>query len=73
MFKFLAKFFIIGAIAATASYAIGLDGAAAADVTFSVQMAWMVLRLVPGKAWLAVGEAFCDMLPWIMISTLSDW
>ena len=70
MAKFLAKFAIIGAIAAIFSYAIGLDGASAADVTFGVQGVWMALRLIPGKVWLTLGEAFCEMSPWIFIATL---
>jgi hypothetical protein len=62
MLKFISKFCIVGAIAALFSYAIGLDGAAAADVTFGVQVAWIVLRLIPCKAWLAIGEAFAEMM-----------
>jgi hypothetical protein len=64
------RFCIISAVAAIVSYAIGLDGAAAADVTFSVQVAWMVLRLIPGKVWLAIGEGFAEMMPWIFIANI---
>jgi hypothetical protein len=70
MIRFLAKFAIIGAIAAIFSYAIGLDGASAADVTFGVQLAWIMLRLIPGNAWLAIGEAFAEMMPLIFFWTL---
>ena len=73
MTKFLAKFAIIGAIAAIFGYAIGLDGASAADLTFIVQAAWMALRLIPGKVWLRLAEAFVEMQPYIMWSVLSDW
>jgi hypothetical protein len=42
----------------------------AADVTFGVQVAWMVLRLIPGKVWLAIGEGFAEMMPWIFIANI---
>jgi hypothetical protein len=70
MLKFFAKFAIIGAIAAIASYSIGLDGSSAAYVTLGVQMAWVVLRLIPGKVWLAIGEACVEMAPWLCLASI---
>jgi hypothetical protein len=28
------------------------------------------LMLIPGKAWLGIGEAFAEMMPWIMIANI---
>jgi hypothetical protein len=28
------------------------------------------LMLIPGKVWLALGEAFAEMMPWIMIANI---
>jgi hypothetical protein len=33
-------------------------------------MVWVVLRQVPGKAWLALGEGLGEMMPWIMIANI---
>jgi hypothetical protein len=41
-------------------------------VTFGVQVAWIVLRLVPGRVWLAIGEGFAEIMPWLFISTMLD-
>jgi hypothetical protein len=30
----------------------------------------MVLRLIPGKVWLAIGEGFAEMMPWIFITNI---
>jgi hypothetical protein len=51
-------------------YAIELDGAPAPDVTFGVQVAWMVLRLILGKVWLGIGEGVAEMMPWIFIANI---
>jgi hypothetical protein len=48
-------------------------------VLFDVQTAFVglacfvtgyALMLIPGKAWLALGEGLAEMAPWIWISTL---
>jgi hypothetical protein len=39
-------------------------------VTFGVQVAWIVLRLIPGKAWLALGEGFAEIMHCVFVATL---
>jgi hypothetical protein len=68
--KFIAKFAAIGFVIAVVGAVLGLDGATAADIGFGFQMAWVVLRLIPGKAWLAIGEGFVEMTPWIFIASI---
>jgi hypothetical protein len=43
------------------------------DTAIGLQATYLVgwcLSWIPGRVWLAIGEAFAEMMPWIMISTL---
>jgi hypothetical protein len=68
--KFATKFMAVGGAAMIICWLCGADGATAADITFWTQMAWIVLRQIPARVWLALGEAFCEMMPWIMLANI---
>jgi hypothetical protein len=56
----LAAIWIVGFVLFDAQGAFGLWAAYAG---------W-ALTCIPRRVWLTIGEAFAEMLPWIMISTL---
>jgi hypothetical protein len=43
---------------------------------FCFQMAFVagyaLVRLVPGRVWLTIGEALADLAPWLIIASI-DW
>jgi hypothetical protein len=65
MFKFI--------IAFNAAYVLGFV-LGDAFTGFLFQMAFIAVyalaKLVPGRVWLAIGEACAEMLPWIMIANI---
>jgi hypothetical protein len=68
--KFAIKFVAVGFAATVIAVLFGADGATAADITFWAQMTWIALRQIPGRVWLALGEALAEMLPWIMLANI---
>jgi hypothetical protein len=68
--KFIAKFVAVGIAAATVSWLCGADPHTAAHITFWTQVVWLIAREIPSGVWLAIGEAFAEMVPWILIANI---
>jgi hypothetical protein len=58
----LAIIFVVGFVLFDAQAALGL---------WATYGAGYALTCIPSKVWLAIGEAFAEMMPWIWIGLLS--
>jgi hypothetical protein len=65
----MAKFFLTLSVAWLIGWVL-FDAETANLVQMGTAAVYGLVRFVPGKAWLAIGEFCAEMMPWLLIANL---